>query len=47
MIESAIEEGIYYHMGIIDYLQDWNTSKNLEKNIKKLKKMNINLDTSS
>jgi len=38
IIESTKEVGIFYHIGIIDYLQEWNVSKNLEKNTKKLLK---------
>lgn len=33
-IESTKEVGVYYHLGIIDYLQEWNMQKTLEKNTK-------------
>jgi len=46
-IESTKEVGIFYHIGIIDYLQEWNVQKNLEKNTKKLLNLQGNLDTSS
>ena len=41
------EEGIYYHIGIIDYLQPWNFAKKFEKCWKKTIKRNLYLDTSS
>ena len=46
-IESLKETGIYYHIGIIDYLQEWNVSKNLEKNTKQLINLRGDLDTSA
>jgi len=39
--------GMFYHMGIVDYLQPYNFSKFMEKWIKKVKKFDTNLDTSS
>ena len=47
IMESIKEEGIYYHIGIIDYLQIWNVQKNLEQNTKKILNLDTNLDTSS
>ncbi|KAL4506845.1 hypothetical protein ABPG72_001266 [Tetrahymena utriculariae] len=47
IIESTKEVGIYYHIGIIDYLQEWNVQKNLEQNTKKILNLNGNLDTSA
>ncbi|CAD8075462.1 unnamed protein product [Paramecium sonneborni] len=44
---SIKEQGIYYHIGIIDYLQKWNVNKSLERNTKKIIKMNLQLDTSA
>ncbi|CAK64178.1 unnamed protein product (macronuclear) [Paramecium tetraurelia] len=38
---------IYYHIAIIDYLQQWNVNKSLERKTKKIIKMNIQLDTSA
>lgn len=36
-----------YHIGIIDYLQEYNVQKQFEKYSKKFIKLNKNLDTSS
>ncbi|CAD8065191.1 unnamed protein product [Paramecium primaurelia] len=47
IIPSIKEEGIYYHIGIIDYLQQWNVNKSLERKTKKIIKMNLQLDTSA
>ncbi|KAM3147767.1 hypothetical protein pb186bvf_000095 [Paramecium bursaria] len=30
-IKSTLEKGIYYHIGIIDYLQEWNAQKKIER----------------
>lgn len=46
-IESEREVGIFYHIGVIDYLQEWNVQKNLEKNTKQLINLKGNLDTSA
>ncbi|CAK79462.1 unnamed protein product (macronuclear) [Paramecium tetraurelia] len=44
---SIKEQNIYYHIGIIDYLQQWNVNKSLERKTKKIIKMNLQLDTSA
>ncbi|CAD8088028.1 unnamed protein product [Paramecium sonneborni] len=44
---SIKEQGIYYHIGIIDYLQQWNVNKSLERKTKKIIQMNLQLDTSA
>ncbi|CAD8176597.1 unnamed protein product [Paramecium octaurelia] len=44
---SIKEQNIYYHIGIIDYLQQWNVNKALERKTKKIIKMNLQLDTSA
>jgi 1-phosphatidylinositol-4-phosphate 5-kinase len=44
---STTEENIKYHIGIIDYLQEYDVSKKMEKYSKKFIKFNTNLDTSS
>ncbi|CAD8166969.1 unnamed protein product [Paramecium pentaurelia] len=44
---SIKEQGIYYHIGIIDYLQQWNVNKSLERKTKKIIQMNLHLDTSA
>lgn len=44
---SIIDEGVFYHVGIIDYLQTYNMNKKAEKYTKIILKMNSNLDTSS
>ncbi|CAD8179979.1 unnamed protein product [Paramecium pentaurelia] len=44
---STIQKGIYYHMGIIDYLQKYNLKKITEKYSKRFMKLDSNLDTSS
>jgi len=46
-LKSLEEEGVYYHIGIIDYLQPYNLQKYIEKNFKKIMKVNIDLNTSS
>lgn len=46
-IESSSEPGTYYNIGIIDYFQQYNTKKFLEKYFKKLLHANADLDTSS
>jgi len=46
-IPSEKEEGIYYNIGIIDYLQPYNFEKKLEKYFKKFQRLDINLDTST
>lgn len=35
-VVSEAEEGIYYHFGIIDYLQEWNVGKRTERFWKKI-----------
>jgi hypothetical protein len=47
VIKSNFEIGIYYTFGIIDYLQEWNVEKNLERNAKKFLNANSKLDTSA
>lgn len=47
IVESTKEEGVYYHIAIIDYLQEWNYNKGMERATKKIIKMNNNLDTSA
>lgn len=44
---SDKEYGIYYHIGIIDYLQIYNFQKKLEKLGKQILNLSLNLDTSS
>ena len=46
-IMSIEEPGVYYHIGIIDYLQLWDIKKKLEKNTKILFKFDKNLDVSA
>ena len=46
-LKALNEEGIYYHIGIIDYLQPYDLQKFLEKNAKKLLTLKFRLDTSS
>lgn len=46
-LENTEEPGIYYHVGIVDYLQPYTWGKFFEKVTKKITKANINLDTSS
>ena len=41
------QDGYFYHIGLIDYLQTYNTAKRMEKVAKKVINMNIRLDTSS
>lgn len=45
--ECLSERGLYYHIGLIDYLQMYNTSKVVEKYAKRVLKMDSKLDTSS
>lgn len=47
IISSFEDNGFHYNIGIIDYLQPYNIQKLMEKNLKKCKKMDRNLDTSS
>ena len=47
IIPSIKEEGIFYHIAIIDYMQIYSFRKSLEKVSKKFFNLNINLDTSS
>jgi hypothetical protein len=35
-VSSETEEGIYYHFGIIDYLQEWDMTKRTERFLKKM-----------
>ncbi|CAD8103746.1 unnamed protein product [Paramecium primaurelia] len=44
---SQEEPNIYYHIAIIDYLQEWNLSKMAEKASKQLLAMNPNLNVSA
>ena len=44
---SLEENGIYYHIAIIDYLQEWNLQKMAEKASKQLLHMNPNLNVSA
>ncbi|KRX00482.1 hypothetical protein PPERSA_03215 [Pseudocohnilembus persalinus] len=44
---SKLEPGVYYQISIIDYLQVWNQKKKAEKNIKGIKKLNLNSDVSA
>lgn len=46
-MKSIEEDGIYYHFAIIDYLQEWNVKKGVERATKKLIKMKPDLDTSA
>ena len=46
-LKALNEKGIYYHIGIIDYLQPYDLQKFLEKNAKKLLTLKFGLDTSS
>lgn len=46
-LKSVQEEGVCYHIGIIDYLQPYNLQKYFEKNFKKLLKADKDLNTSS
>ncbi|CAD8066218.1 unnamed protein product [Paramecium sonneborni] len=47
IVPSIKEKGIYYHLAIIDYLQNWNVNKSLERKTKKIITMNMQLDTSA
>lgn len=46
-LKALNDEGIYYHIGIIDYLQPYDLQKFIEKNAKKLFTLKFGLDTSS
>jgi len=46
-IESMEEPGLYYNMGIIDYFQPFNLKKRVERCLKRAKKCNGKLETSS
>ena len=46
-LENIREEGMYYNVGIIDYLQPYNFKKALEKFFKRLRALNPNLETST
>ncbi|KAL4438872.1 hypothetical protein ABPG74_016592 [Tetrahymena malaccensis] len=47
IFQSKIEKYIYYHIGIIDYLQEWNIDKMLEQKAKQAIHANLNLNVSS
>lgn len=46
-LRSLKEPGVFYHIGIIDYLQPYNFQKYFEKNFKKIIKADKDLNTSS
>ena len=46
-MQSISQPDLWYNLGIIDYLQPYNLNKMIEKNLKKLIKRNLSLDTSS
>ena len=46
-VRSQKEPGIYYHIAIIDYLQEWNIQKISESNYKKIKNKKFNADISA
>ena len=46
-LKSVAEEGYFYHIGVIDYLQPYNLQKYFEKNLKKIIKVDKDLNTSS
>ncbi|CAK87310.1 unnamed protein product (macronuclear) [Paramecium tetraurelia] len=46
-IPSIKEQGVYYHIAIIDYLQEWNAEKRIEQVTKKALNVKIDLDTSA
>ncbi|CAD8084249.1 unnamed protein product [Paramecium primaurelia] len=46
-IPSIKEKGVYYHIAIIDYLQEWNAEKKIEQVTKKAINVKIDLDTSA
>lgn len=46
-LKSTSDFGVYYHLAIIDYLQEWNSEKIIEQNAKKVLKRNRALDTSA
>ena len=47
MIENIKEPGIYYHLGVVDYFQEYDYQKKGEKLWKELTHWDKNLDTSS
>lgn len=47
MVSITDEQECYYHLGIIDYFQEWNSKKQLEKISKQIKHIQPNLDTSA
>jgi len=46
-LENTRDPGFFYNVGIVDYLQPYNFQKAFEKVMKKVKKLNFRLDTSS
>jgi len=46
-LENIRELGVYYNVGIIDYLQEYNFKKAFERFMKRLRKLSPQLDTSS
>jgi len=46
-LENSRDPGFSYNVGIVDYLQPYNLEKAFEKIMKKIKKLNLKLDTSS
>lgn len=46
-LPSTKEQGIHYHIGIIDYLQGWNIKKKAEKLSKKFINFDLSTDVSS
>lgn len=46
-LKSVKSDGLFYHIGIIDYSQPYNLQKYLEKISKKIIKVNKDLNTSS
>ena len=46
-LENTQEPGMYYNVGIVDYLQPYNFQKQFEKILKKVKKFDVNLETST
>jgi 1-phosphatidylinositol-4-phosphate 5-kinase len=42
IIESEEEPGVFYHMAVIDYLQEWTHQKKTEKVIKNV--INVKID---
>ncbi len=45
--QSILEPEIWYRVGIIDYLQLWNSKKRLEKTAKQILNASLKLDTSA